>query len=94
MDLSNKKIKKLSKPTPQQAQVTVLILDDNELQRLDNIDSFTKLQKVFFVEFFGVVSITKFAVVGGTKSTPANVWSVSFAFITHIKPGAQRNSNN
>uniref|UniRef100_A0A6P7G1V5 Centrosomal protein of 97 kDa n=1 Tax=Diabrotica virgifera virgifera TaxID=50390 RepID=A0A6P7G1V5_DIAVI len=45
LDLSNKKLKKLNKPTATESQVTALILDDNELQRLDNIDSFTKLQK-------------------------------------------------
>nr|CAI5838778.1 unnamed protein product [Callosobruchus analis] len=46
LDLSNKKLKKLNKPTPAEAQVTTLILDDNELLRLDSIDSFTKLQKL------------------------------------------------
>lgn len=46
------------------------------------------------MEFFRAVSIAKFAVVGGTKSAPAYVWSVSFAFIAHVKPGAQWNSNN
>ncbi|KAJ8986071.1 hypothetical protein NQ317_003365 [Molorchus minor] len=46
LDLSNKKLKKLNKPTPAESQVTTLLLDDNELQRLDNIDSFTKLQKL------------------------------------------------
>ncbi|XP_072385789.1 uncharacterized protein Cep97 [Diabrotica undecimpunctata] len=46
LDLSNKKLKKLNKPTATESQVTTLILDDNELQRLDNIDSFTKLQKL------------------------------------------------
>ncbi|CAH1991339.1 unnamed protein product [Acanthoscelides obtectus] len=45
LDLSNKKLKKLNKPTPHESQVTTLILDDNELLRLDSIDSFTKLQK-------------------------------------------------
>nr|CAI5838783.1 unnamed protein product [Callosobruchus analis] len=39
LDLSNKKLKKLNKPTPAEAQVTTLILDDNELLRLDSIDS-------------------------------------------------------
>ncbi|RZB40847.1 centrosomal protein of 97 kDa, partial [Asbolus verrucosus] len=47
LDLSNKKLKKLSKCSPQETQtVTTLILDDNELQRLDNIDSLLRLQKV------------------------------------------------
>ncbi|KAJ8919553.1 hypothetical protein NQ315_002175 [Exocentrus adspersus] len=46
LDLSNRKLKKLNKPTPAESQVVSLILDDNELQRLDNIDSFTKLQKL------------------------------------------------
>ncbi|VEN63374.1 unnamed protein product [Callosobruchus maculatus] len=39
LDLSNKKLKKLNKPTPAESQVTTLILDDNELLRLDSIDS-------------------------------------------------------
>lgn len=46
LDLSGKKLKKLSKPILPESQVTTLILDDNELQRLDIIDSYTKLQKV------------------------------------------------
>ncbi|XP_018564870.1 centrosomal protein of 97 kDa isoform X2 [Anoplophora glabripennis] len=46
LDLSNKKLKKLNKPTPAESQVLNLILDDNELQRLDNIDSFIKLHKL------------------------------------------------
>ncbi|KAG5883926.1 hypothetical protein JTB14_032149 [Gonioctena quinquepunctata] len=46
LDLSNKKLKKLNKPTPTESQVNILILDDNELQRTDNIDSFTKLLKL------------------------------------------------
>ncbi|KAF2904946.1 hypothetical protein ILUMI_01227 [Ignelater luminosus] len=46
IDLSGKKLKKLNKPTPTEAQATTLILDDNELQRLDNIDSYTKVQKL------------------------------------------------
>lgn len=46
LDLSGKRLKKLNKPTPVEAHISVLILDDNELQRLDNIDSFTKVQKV------------------------------------------------
>lgn len=46
LDISGKKLKKLIKPILAAAQVTTLILDDNELQRLDNLDSYTKLQKV------------------------------------------------
>ncbi|XP_063923100.1 centrosomal protein of 97 kDa isoform X2 [Zophobas morio] len=47
LDLSHKKLKKLNKCTPQETHaVTTLILDDNELQRLDNIDSFLRLQKL------------------------------------------------
>lgn len=51
LDLSNKKLKKLNKPSPDEAQASVLILDNNELQRLDNIDSFVKLQKVEVILF-------------------------------------------
>ncbi|CAG9861699.1 unnamed protein product [Phyllotreta striolata] len=46
LDLSNKKLKKLNKPTPEESQVLTLILDNNELTRLDNIDSFTKVEKL------------------------------------------------
>ncbi|GLV35163.1 Centrosomal protein 97kDa [Carabus blaptoides fortunei] len=49
LDLSGKRLKKLNKPTPTEAHISVLILDDNELQRLDNIDSFTKVQKLSVV---------------------------------------------
>ncbi|KAK9885668.1 hypothetical protein WA026_012430 [Henosepilachna vigintioctopunctata] len=50
LDLSNRKIKKLSKVSQEEAQnITNLILDDNELQRLDNIDSFGRLTKLSIV---------------------------------------------
>ncbi|XP_045478638.1 centrosomal protein of 97 kDa [Harmonia axyridis] len=50
LNLSNKKLKKLSKLSLEESQnITNLILDDNELQRLDNIDSFVKLQKLSIV---------------------------------------------
>ncbi|XP_025831949.1 centrosomal protein of 97 kDa [Agrilus planipennis] len=50
LDLSNKKLKKLSKPSTSEAQVSTLILDNNELQRLDNLDSFTKVQNLSAVK--------------------------------------------
>lgn len=47
LDLTGNKLKKLKLTlTPSEAQVTELILNDNELQRLDNIDSFVKLEKL------------------------------------------------
>nr|CAD7405249.1 unnamed protein product [Timema poppensis] len=45
LDLSNQGIKKLNKAQPNHAHVTNLILDGNELQRWDNIDSYTELTK-------------------------------------------------
>lgn len=45
LDLSNKGFKKL--PKPEDAQyVKELILDDNALQKIDNIDSFLRIEKV------------------------------------------------
>ncbi|XP_044747832.1 centrosomal protein of 97 kDa [Coccinella septempunctata] len=50
LNLSNKKLKKINKlPLEESQNVTSLILDDNELQRLDNIDSFLKVQKLSIV---------------------------------------------
>nr|XP_022902035.1 centrosomal protein of 97 kDa-like [Onthophagus taurus] len=46
LNLSGKKLKKLSKPQLHDSHITTLILDENELQRLDNIDSYTKVQKL------------------------------------------------
>ncbi|XP_060530394.1 centrosomal protein of 97 kDa-like [Cylas formicarius] len=46
LDYSHQKLKKLNKPSPKELEVVELILDDNELQRLDNIDSYIKLQKL------------------------------------------------
>lgn len=54
LNLSNQKLKKLNKPSPSESQVKTLILDENELQRLDNIDSFTKLEKVLFKNSFQI----------------------------------------
>ncbi|XP_023716914.1 centrosomal protein of 97 kDa isoform X3 [Cryptotermes secundus] len=47
LDLSRQGLKKLSKAQPHDAQVvTTLIVDNNELQRWDNIDSYTVLKKL------------------------------------------------
>lgn len=47
LDYSNKYLKKIEKATENQAKTIVtLILDENELQRLDAIDSYTRLENV------------------------------------------------
>lgn len=48
LDWSNQGLKKLTKPTPAQSKVSKLILDNNDLTRLDCIDSFTALKSVSF----------------------------------------------
>lgn len=45
LDLSKKCLKKVPKQDDAQ-QYRVLILDDNELQKIDNIDSYSKIEKV------------------------------------------------
>lgn len=45
-DLSKKGLKKIPKTEDSQS-VKVLLLDDNELQKIDNIDSFLKIEKVW-----------------------------------------------
>lgn len=45
LDLSKKQLKKV--PKQEEAQnVRVLLLDENELQKIDNIDSYLKIEKV------------------------------------------------
>lgn len=44
LDLSNQGLKKLSKPSTAQSKVSKLILDNNDLTRLDCIDSFTAVK--------------------------------------------------
>lgn len=44
-DLSNKGLKKIPKTEDSQS-IRVLLLDDNELQKVDNIDSFLRIEKV------------------------------------------------
>lgn len=46
LDLSKKGLKKLPKHDDAQ-HVKVLILDENELQKIDNIDSYLRIEKVF-----------------------------------------------
>lgn len=53
LDLSKKGLKKLPKPEDGQ-HVKELILDENLLQKIDNIDSFLKIEKVSFF-FFSIV---------------------------------------
>ena len=45
LDLSGQGLKKLSR-CPSDADIGVLIVDDNELQRLDNLDSYHRITKV------------------------------------------------
>lgn len=44
-DLTNKGLKKIPKTEDSQS-VRVLVLDDNELTKIDNIDSFLRIEKV------------------------------------------------
>lgn len=46
LDLSGQGLKKLSR-CPSDADISTLIVDDNELQRLDNLDSYHRITKVF-----------------------------------------------
>lgn len=87
LDLSGKKIKKLTKPTAQESQINVLILDDNELQRLDNIDSYVKLQKVFIWRFRRCLRVLTWAIsaIGCEKSAPTHVRRVPIAFVAYVK---------
>lgn len=45
LDLSNKSLKKIPKTDDAQS-IKVLLLDDNDLQKIDNIDSYLKIEKV------------------------------------------------
>lgn len=99
LDLSGKRLKKLNKPTSTEAHISVLILDDNELQRLDNIDSFTKVQKVLacvclcYMRLKRKKVVTKFVflslVIGSTESTVAYVRGVSASCFAHSQLGSQ-----
>lgn len=45
LDLSGQSLKKLSR-CPSDADINTLIIDDNDLQRLDNLDSYHRITKV------------------------------------------------
>ena len=45
LDLSGQSLKKLSR-CPSDADISTLIIDDNDLQRLDNLDSYHRITKV------------------------------------------------
>lgn len=45
LDLSGQGLKKLSR-CPSDADINTLIVDDNEIQRLDNLDSYHRITKV------------------------------------------------
>ena len=49
-DLSNTGLKKIPKTEDSQS-VRVLVLDDNELTKIDNIDSFLRIEKVKLSRF-------------------------------------------
>lgn len=46
LDLSRKNLKKIPKSEDDPKLVRTLILDENELQKLENIDSFLRIEKV------------------------------------------------
>lgn len=53
LDLSKNGLKKVPKPNDGQ-NVRVLILDENDLQKIDNIDSYLRIEKVsLFVHWIG-----------------------------------------
>jgi len=47
LDLSGQGLKKLSR-CPSDADINTLIIDDNDLQRLDNLDSYHRITKVLY----------------------------------------------
>lgn len=47
LDLSKKGLKKIPKTEDSQS-VRFLILDENDLQKIDNIDSYLRIEKVIF----------------------------------------------
>lgn len=53
LDYSNKNLKKVPKFDEIDKQnINVLLLDSNELQKLENIDSFVRVEKVFYFGSF------------------------------------------
>lgn len=96
LDLSEKHLKKLPKPTPDESLAATLILDDNELQRLEGIDSFSKVQKVsrlrsWFVyrpnlkRFAFVFAPFCFSVDRRAQSTAAYVRYLPVAQLAHVE---------
>lgn len=51
LDLTRKGLKKVPKQDDAQ-NVSILILDENDLQKIDNIDSFLRIEKVNVDIFF------------------------------------------
>lgn len=49
LDLSRRGLKKIEKALPEESQtITNLILDQNELQRLDGIETYTRVENVSY----------------------------------------------
>lgn len=46
LDLSKQHLKKIPKHDDAQQQIRVLILDENELQKIDNIESYLRIEQV------------------------------------------------
>lgn len=57
LDLSKKGLKKVPKQDDAQ-NIKILILDDNELQKIDNIDSYLRIEKVNY--FFLIIVVMAF----------------------------------
>lgn len=60
LDYSNKNLKKVPKFDEVDKQsITVLLLDSNELQKLENIDSFVRVEKVSYTRNHSEIHLNK-----------------------------------
>lgn len=58
LDLSKQSLKKVPKQDDAQ-MVRILILDDNDLQKIDNIDSYLRIEKVYKLRCIKLVVLYK-----------------------------------
>lgn len=78
LDLSGQGLKKLAR-CPSDAEISTLILDDNELQRLDNLDSYHRINKVFLIVLTNRHNNTKYIIQRHYNNTKFNYVNILLA---------------
>ena len=80
LDLSGAELEKLSRATPELIlNTTTLVLDNNKLQRLDNIHTYQCLEKVRDAAIIKAMCLIAMDLRAVSVSSPGDIWPLTLA---------------